>query len=153
MPDATCKDCVAEHGTQANHRPAPYPGPRCSTHWRATKKKRSAAAKSKRVEKVYGITEEEYQALYEAQGGRCAICQRATGKTKRLAVDHDHFHCSVCAGPQTCGAPEAIRCLACGPCNQQLGRWGLASLARAANVLVRPAAPGIIRAIRERREH
>lgn len=40
--------------------------------------------------KTYGLREGDYGALYEAQGGRCALCRRATGASKRLAVDHDH---------------------------------------------------------------
>lgn len=35
------------------------------------------------------FTEDDYRALYKAQGGRCRLCGRES-KTKRLAVDHDH---------------------------------------------------------------
>ena len=49
----------------------------------------STAAHGQRVEKLYGITEDEYNALLRLQGGRCAICKRRP-RTKRLAVDHDH---------------------------------------------------------------
>jgi hypothetical protein len=42
------------------------------------------------VEKTYGITADEYRALYLAQAGLCYICQRKT-HSKRLAVDHDHL--------------------------------------------------------------
>lgn len=148
-----CIDCIVE--PPATVRPAPYGGPRsrrCATHARSQKKGARQRAKEKRIERVYGISEEEYQAILAAQGGRCAVCQRANGRTKRLAVDHDHLHCGICAGPQTCGAPEAIRCLACGPCNQQLGVWNLPVLARAARVLTSPSAPEIIRRLRERQE-
>lgn len=41
------------------------------------------------VERTYGITDEEYDALLKYQGGRCYICQRKSN-SKRLAVDHDH---------------------------------------------------------------
>lgn len=144
-----CVDCLLDPPKTV--RPAPHGGPRskrCVTHARALKKARSLAAKSKRVERVYGITEVEYQAILAAQGGRCAICRRANGRTKRLAVDHDHDHCEICAGPQTCGAPEAIRALLCGPCNQQVGLWDVFALARAARVLMYPEAPEIIRQLR-----
>jgi hypothetical protein len=60
--------------------------------------------------KRYGITPEQYWALYEAQGGACYICQRATGKTKRLSVDHDH-------------ETGYVRGLLCGPCNKILGHF------------------------------
>jgi hypothetical protein len=41
------------------------------------------------VQRTYGISPEDYRALFLAQGGRCFICQRKV-HTKRLAVDHDH---------------------------------------------------------------
>ena len=56
----------------------------------------------------YGLTPEQYWALYEAQGGVCYICERATGKTKRLAVDHSH-------------ESGYVRGLLCGICNKILG--------------------------------
>ena len=34
----------------------------------------------------YGMTLEEWNAQYERQNGRCAIC----GKKKEIVVDHDH---------------------------------------------------------------
>lgn len=49
----------------------------------------SAASHSAMVEKVYGITGEEYEALLRFQGGRCYICRRKS-TSRRLAVDHDH---------------------------------------------------------------
>jgi hypothetical protein len=43
----------------------------------------SEAAHGARIEKVYGITPEEYAALFKLQDGRCYICRRQT--KKRLA--------------------------------------------------------------------
>ena len=55
------------------------------------------------VMKTYGLEAGAYDQLYIEQGGVCAICRRATGASKRLAVDHDHetgrvrgLLCSVC---------------------------------------------------------
>lgn len=101
-----CKDCRAE-GIVTN-RPANNPGPRCTTHHRAKIKADRARSRARRLEKVYTLTEDEYQTLYRAQGGRCYACRRATGKTKRLAVDHDHD-------------TGEVRGLLCGPCNKTLG--------------------------------
>lgn len=103
-----CKDC--EPGSK---RPAPHPGPRCVTHHRAVKKQRSQKAHTKRVQSVYSISGEEYAALYESQGGRCYVCQRANGTAKRLSVDHDH---SCCDGPTSCG--KCVRSLLCYSCNR-----------------------------------
>lgn len=42
-----------------------------------------------RLQRLYGIGEEDYEALLSEQGGVCAICSRPPGKI-RLAVDHHH---------------------------------------------------------------
>lgn len=42
------------------------------------------------LRRQYGITEAEYQAILEHQGGVCAICQRPPKVGKNLHVDHDH---------------------------------------------------------------
>jgi hypothetical protein len=41
------------------------------------------------LQRTYGITTAEYEAILEHQGGVCAICRKPP-KKKRLAVDHDH---------------------------------------------------------------
>jgi hypothetical protein len=41
------------------------------------------------IEKTYGITGDQYEALLAHQGGVCFICQKRP-VSKRLAVDHDH---------------------------------------------------------------
>jgi hypothetical protein len=105
--DRQCKDCLdsllAGEITKMPKRPALNPGPRCTTHWRAEVRRRKADAAERRNQNVYGLVKGEYARLYEFQGGRCAICRRATGKSKRLAVDHDHktgevrgLCCSIC---------------------------------------------------------
>jgi Recombination endonuclease VII len=120
-----CKDCVSEGITTA--RPVTKPGPRCATHWRAERKRRSLRAHGRMVEKTYGLTEDQYWELYRIQGGCCAICRRAKGKVKRLAVDHDH----------ETGRPRA---LLCGPCNQMIGYLDVDALARAIMVIADPPA-------------
>lgn len=98
-----CKDCEPD-----SKRPAPHPGPRCATHHRERKKEVKRLAYYRWIKKTYGITGEQYEALYEAQGGTCAICRRARGTSKRLAVDHDH-------------ATGFVRGLLCSTCNNILG--------------------------------
>ena len=100
-----CKDCLEEGITTG--RPAPHPGPRCSTHHRARKRATSEGAWEKRILETYGITAEEYYKIHEAQGGRCYICQRANGSVRRLAVDHDHD-------------TGLVRGLLCKPCNRNV---------------------------------
>lgn len=62
----------------------------------------------------YGITEDDFAALDESQGGRCAICNDLPNETnvrsrkKRLCVDHEH-------------ETGKIRGLLCDRCNTGLG--------------------------------
>lgn len=74
----------------------------CST---CRKRTRSASARNARLQATYGITSEEYAALFKAQEGRCAICRET--RTKNLAVDH-------------CHKTGAIRGLLCQRCNGHL---------------------------------
>lgn len=67
---------------------------------------KSAKTHGAMVEKVYGITSAEYDALLKRQGGKCAIC-RARPRSIRLAVDHDH-------------GTGAVRGLLCSRCNHDL---------------------------------
>lgn len=123
-----CKDC--EPGSK---RPAPHPGPRCATHHRQVAKERKADRHEKRVQAVYGLSPGDYEKLYEGQGGTCWICRRATGKVKRLAVDHDH-------------KTGRVRGLLCGVCNQLIGhlRDSVETARRIADYLADPPAPRIL---------
>lgn len=141
-----CCDCVAE-GLTTDRKLATkkgsdelQPGPRCVTHWRARKKQLSMAAHGKRTESTYGITAEQYWTLYAAQGGKCFICRRSTGASKRLAVDHDHQLALEHGHDPKTGCPRCLRCLACGPCNVTIGRLGVEALLRAVQVLTDPPA-------------
>ena len=108
---STCVDCHAEGITSKRPIVSGVRKPRCATHARAHRKQARFNAHGRTVEKTYGLPQEGYWALYEAQGGRCAICRVATGKVRRLAVEHDHQTGEVFG-------------LACGPCNIMLGRLG-----------------------------
>jgi hypothetical protein len=73
-----------------------------------TERKRQHARKRR-----YGISHEQYEALYEKQGGLCAICRRAHEESfrGRLRVDHDH-------------SSGAVRGLLCDRCNVCIGQMG-----------------------------
>lgn len=127
MAARACRDC---DGT--TKRPAPWPGPRCASHHRERTAEVADRAWARRLAKEYDITPVEYWRIYDAQGGKCAICQWATGKRKRLAVDHDH-------------SSGLVRGLLCGSCNRELlGRYGQESLERALAYLDDPPAPKTI---------
>lgn len=130
-----CIDC--EPGSR---RPTTRPGPRCATHQRIRRQIQRSANHAKHILVTYGITAEEYQAIYEAQGGCCYICQRAKGNArKRLSVDHDH-------------ATGEVRGLLCTPCNQDvLGhlRDSREALQRAVDYLAEPPARSVLHRMRK----
>lgn len=137
-----CKDCVADGVT--TKRAAPHPGPRCVTHHRAVRKVRKGRAHELRVEKVYGITGDEYQEIYDSQDGSCFVCQKAKGISKKLAVDHEHDK-DGCDHEPDVGCRNCVRCLACTTCNRIiLGRYDVDALARAITVLVNPPAQKVL---------
>lgn len=128
-----CVECTREGIT--TQRPAKYAGPRCYSHNRVKESERRDAAWERRLMATYGITAEEYWAIYEFQGGCCYICRRATGTgKKRLSVDH-------------CHETGRVRGLLCGPCNRDvLGhlRDCVMALARAIIYLLFPPAVDVI---------
>lgn len=57
----------------------------------------------------YGLTSEQWDEMFAAQGGVCAICkQPSTGR--RMAVDHDH-------------ETGRVRALLCASCNRGIGHF------------------------------
>jgi len=64
----------------------------------------------------YGVTQEQYEEMHQAQNGLCAICGKPEtyqwrGTVRRLAVDHDH-------------KTGAARGLLCTSCNRGIGNLG-----------------------------
>lgn len=78
---------------------------------------RAAAARRQRLKTTHHMTEAEYDAILERQGGVCYLCHRP-GVRKFLAVDHDHK-----IAREQCDHPERESCSRCwrgllhGPCN------------------------------------
>ena len=86
----TCKDCDYVKVTESRKR-----NPRTHTdYW---------------LKQKYGISIEEFDVLYDKQGGVCAVCSKST--EYRLCVDHRHD-------------TGKIRGLLCRPCNKAIGQLG-----------------------------
>jgi Recombination endonuclease VII len=140
-PSRVCKNADTEAHRK---RPSPHPGPRCATCHRDAVKGRRRKAHETRTRRDYGITPEEYQALYEAQGGRCYGCRRATGRSKALAVDHNHL-CTE-GHPPNQGCRKCVRGLLCSTCNRLIGwyRDDPAAFERMAEYLRNPPAGRVL---------
>lgn len=99
-----------KHSPDCNH----CKSVRTGNHSSASKVWLAAFHKRKRLRK-YGLTQEQYDALFEKQYGVCAICKQPAGKPWfTLAIDHDH-------------ETGEVRGLLCVTCNTRLGfletRW------------------------------
>lgn len=90
------------------------------------------AATKRRLSKLYGMTTEDYNAMYSAQDGKCYLCRRhglnqtdpSSNRNKILVVDHDH-------------ESGRVRSLLCDQCNKGLGAFkdSAALLFNAANYI------------------
>jgi Recombination endonuclease VII len=81
----------------------------CWLDYRAAKK---LTPRTKHLKQKYGMTEADYRALFEAQGGVCAICRCLPDGVDLtlLVVDHDH-------------ETGRVRGLLCTTCNLGLERF------------------------------
>lgn len=82
-----------------------------STRWRKENpEKCKRYQRSSKLRREYGLTIEEWDTMFEAQGGLCAACgtDRPGGKAGVLQVDHNH-------------RTGAVRGLLCNGCNAALG--------------------------------
>lgn len=67
--------------------------------------------KNNHLKRTFGITLDQYNQMFQSQGGRCGICEvHQTELTKALCVDH-------------CHKTSKIRGLLCDLCNRGLGSF------------------------------
>lgn len=100
-PRHICPECGGRKGWAAV---------RCSgCHFRAIANPMPKEERIRRdhLQRKYNLTLEDYSALWNAQGGCCAVC-RQPEDFRRLAVDHDH-------------KSGEVRGLLCNKCNAALG--------------------------------
>lgn len=71
---------------------------------------RGARVRANRLKREYGITQQDYDEILRAQGGRCAICRQEPTRPYGLVVDH-------------CHATNVVRALLCDKCNTGLGAF------------------------------
>ncbi len=95
------------------------------------KRKASQRAFFRSILAKYGVTDNEYRALYRAQGGRCYVCRKASGKGRRLGVDHNHMTGEV-RGLVCTGSLDAKTC------NRLIAILDRAAFLRAAAMLSDP---------------
>lgn len=75
---------------------------------KASRVRRAEKAKDVRIQKLYGLSPERHQSLFDEQGQRCAICPTTVEHRRELHVDH-------------CHKTNVVRGLLCSCCNQGIG--------------------------------
>ena len=120
----------------------------CSTarHERAGIPQDPKLTRKYKLKEAYGITPEDYDAMYELQEGRCAICgvqkepwepgAGIDGRDRFLVVDHCHID-------------GHVRGLLCGNCNHGLGKFrdDPALMRAAADYIIQTRTGAVIRAL------
>lgn len=83
-----------------------------AAYMREYRKRRPRNVRNTELKKQYGITLEDWEQLYTAQGGVCAVCKTCesekSSRYANLAVDH-------------CHTTGKVRGLLCNACNRALG--------------------------------
>lgn len=93
----TCRECGASFDTITSH----------GREHRYCQACRSIVSRKQWLKTKYGLTSDEWQKMYDAQNGCCAICGM---HRKALVVDHDH-------------RTGRVRELLCTKCNNGLGMF------------------------------
>lgn len=95
--------------------------PRRTKEQMAAARKRALAARIRNLKVRHRMTLAQYEDLKDYQGGVCPLCLRANGKTKNLAVEHDHELAAECDHPVNESCIDCWRGLCCSVCNKILG--------------------------------
>ena len=64
--------------------------------------------KGEHLKRTYGMSIQEWDTLFNAQNGKCAICFKSPESNKDLCVDHNHI-------------TKKVRGLLCRNCNSMIG--------------------------------
>ena len=100
----TCKECRHDDRKKWLKNGGNVLDAKIAREYRKTKKANKA-----RLCRLYDITPEEWQRMFDKQEGKCLICETHQSDLKQtLNVDH-------------CHETGIVRGLLCGPCNQALG--------------------------------
>lgn len=114
-PDRTCTRCGKTKPATAFHRTRHRRRSRCAQCISETRppsnRPKPTPEENRRYQMAkYGITQDQYEQMEEAQGKVCAICQQPQAGRLRLAVDH-------------CHETGRVRALLCATCNGGLGLY------------------------------
>src|SRR5678810_15646 len=118
MPSGNCRPCTIRRNEERKQRHPELVRQQANERIRRyrermspdEKKERNQRANLRRAPIRFGLSQDEYDAMEQVQGGLCATCRRPeeSGWARRLHIDHDHD-------------TGKVRGLLCGKCNTCLG--------------------------------
>jgi len=124
MRDGRRNDCIPCNlaASKARNAANPFPNRERARRWieenpeRYREKQRRYVESGRKAEwsrnsylkRTFGMTQTDYEAMLESQGGGCALCHRPPSRKISLHIDHDH-------------KTGRIRGLLCGSCNNGIG--------------------------------
>lgn len=89
-----------------------YPGGNCAECSRIRSRQwavdNPGRVRTRNLQRLYGITDDQYEAMLASQGGVCFVCGVEPKPNRRLSVDHNH-------------RTGKVRKLLCDRCNRVLG--------------------------------
>ncbi len=113
-----CKHCGLVHRSWSErnkcyyHRNKQQEQRRVRQYRRANKEKIAVGHRRRQLTTLYGLSIEDYDALYRKQRGKCAVCEIKFVELPRAPqVDHDH-------------KTKRVRGLLCSSCNPAIGLLG-----------------------------
>lgn len=115
----TCNQWLPEAGFASSSGKIDGLQSRCRGCNAAIYQSRRDLVRDKMRQQRFGITRQEFDALFASQGNVCALCGTDNPGRNYWAVDHDHACCP--STDKTCG--RCIRGILCGLCNHGLGAF------------------------------
>jgi hypothetical protein len=110
----TCLNCHNSYTITRTNYTKRFCSDTCRAQYHYKNNMATGRHRASHLKRNYGLTTDDYAAMFHAQGGVCAICGRKPPPGKNLYVDHDH-------------KTTKVRGLLCNACNQTLG-WVDANL-------------------------
>jgi hypothetical protein len=92
----------------------------CTEYERTRPPRKQEYNRNSQLRSRYKMSVNDWTALLESQGGRCACCGTTDHGKQNWHVDHDHVCCPERG--KSCG--KCVRGLLCAACNQMLGNAG-----------------------------
>ena len=104
-----CKDCAKVYAKEYREKNYTKVREVQKASYQKYQEKYKKRADVRRIERDYGLSEEDYQALIKKQNNRCAICDKTGGfGLEKLVIDH-------------CHKSGKVRGMLCRLCNTSLG--------------------------------